>query len=202
MTKRRKNKGYSLVEMIIVLAIIAIVAGMSLISITLIHSARAKEAATTVDSEIATLITKSKNMQCDRAGCQYAARIYKDEESGTYYYQKGYFNPSVGSYGKYIFTGTDSAGEGKGTSLSPYVVIKFTGSQYLVGEDGTVSAVKKEYVDKDVFDEDMNSKQGLYIRFSKDGICEDGVGDIGFYKRNGNDIAHQIIRRNGSHQSK
>ena len=68
MTKHKNDHGYTLVEMIIVIAIIAVVAGMSLISITLIHSARAKEASVTVDSEIATLITKSKNMQSDVPG--------------------------------------------------------------------------------------------------------------------------------------
>ena len=200
MTKRRKNEGYSLVEMIIVLAIIAIVAGVSLLSISLIHSARAKEAAVTVDSEIATLITKSKNMQCDKPGYQYAARIYRNEDNGTYYYQKGYFDPNDGANGKYIFTNTDSAGEGKGTSLSAYVVVKFTGWQNTVAADGTVSSAREEYKEKDVYD--MNSKGGLYIRFAKDGTCEDGVGDIGFYKRNDNDVAHQTIRRNGSHQAK
>lgn len=200
MTKRRKNKGYSLVEMIIVLAIIAIVAGVSLLSITLIHSARAKEAAVTVDSEIATLITKSKNMQCDKPGCQYAARIYRDEDSGKYYYQKGYYDPNAGTNGKYIFTGTDSAGDGKGTSLSAYVVVKYTGVQNIVDADGTVSAVPHEFSEQDVFN--MNFKGGLYIRFAKDGTCEDGVGDIGFYKRNDSDVAHQTIRRNGSHQAK
>lgn len=200
MTKRRKNKGYSLVEMIIVLAIIAIVAGVSLLSISLIHSARAKEAAVTVDSEIATLITKSKNMQCDRPGCQYAARIYRNEDNGTYYFQKGYFDPNEGTNGKYIFTDTDSAGEGKGTSLSSYVVVKFTGSQDIVDADGTVSPVHNDYSEQDVYN--MNFKGGLYIRFAKDGTCEDGVGDIGFYKRNDSDVAHQTIRRNGSHQAK
>lgn len=200
MTKRRKNRGYSLVEMIIVLAIIAIVAGVSLLSISLIHSARAKEAAVTVDSEIATLITKSKNMQCDRPGCQYAARIYRNEDNGTYYYQKGYFDPNDGPYGKYIFTNTDSAGEGKGTSLSSYVVVKFTGWQDIVDADGSVSFVHHEFKEQDVYN--MNFKGGLYIRFAKDGTCEDGVGDIGFYKRNDSDVAHQTIRRNGSHQAK
>ena len=65
MTKHKSNQGYTLVEMIVVIAIIALVAGISVISITLIHSAKAKDAATTVDSEVATLITKSKNMGID-----------------------------------------------------------------------------------------------------------------------------------------
>ena len=64
MRKRLKddNAGYSLVEMIIVLAIVAVVSAMAIVSITMIHSAKAKEAAVTFDSEVSTLITKSKNL--------------------------------------------------------------------------------------------------------------------------------------------
>ena len=199
MTKKKRDKGYTLVEMIIVIAIIAIVAGLSLISITLIHSARAKEAAVTVDSEIATLITKSKNMQCDRPGCQYAARIYK-ADNDVYYFQRGYFDPNAGTNGTYIFTNTDTEGDGKGTSLSSYVVVKFTGTQEIVNADGTCGGVSTTHNEQDVAD--MNFHGGLYIRFARDGSCEAGVGDIGFYKRNGNDVAHNTIRTNGSHQTK
>ena len=199
MTKKKRDKGYTLVEMIIVIAIIAIVAGLSLVSITLIHAARAKEAAVTVDSEIATLITKSKNMQCDRVGCQYAARIYK-ADNDVYYFQRGYYDPNAGTNGTYIFTNTDPEGDGKGTSLSSYVVVKYTGKQVKVEADGVCGSSIETCSEKDVAD--MNANSGLYIRFARDGSCEAGVGDIGFYKRNGNDVAHNTIRTNGSHQTK
>ena len=200
MTTKRRDKGYTLVEMIIVIAIIAIVAGLSLISITLIHSARAKEAAVTVDSEIATLITKSKNMQCDRFGSQYAARIYK-ADNDVYYYQRGYYDPNLGENGSYVFTDTDSEGDGKGTTLTSYVVVKFSGKWEKVKADGTCTGTFESYQsEKDVAD--MNEGNGLYIRFARDGSCDAGVGDIGFYKRNGNDVAHNTIRTNGSHQTK
>ena len=200
MKMKRKDRGYTLVEMIIVLAIIAVVAGLSLVSITLIHSARAKEAAVTVDSEIATLITKSKNMQCDRPGCQYAARIYK-ADNNAYYYQRGYFDPDFGGNGGYVFTNTDSEGDGKGTTLTSYVVVKFSGKWEKVNADGSCTGELESYQsEKDVAD--MNEGNGLYIRFARDGSCEAGVGDIGFYKRKGNDVAHNTIRTNGSHQTK
>ena len=60
-----KNKGFSLVEMIIVLGIIAVMSTMALISINIIHSAKAKDAATVFDSEVATLKTKAKGMGVD-----------------------------------------------------------------------------------------------------------------------------------------
>ncbi len=198
MTKHKNDHGYTLVEMIIVIAIIAVVAGMSLISITLIHSARAKEASVTVDSEIATLITKSKNMQSDVPGMQYAARIYADDR-GVYYYQKGYYDPTTM---KYNFTNTDTEGDGKGKSLSSYVIIKYTGEETIV-QNGFVEdsyGIGAKVEDHEV--KDLNFHQGLFIRFNKDGTCAQGVGDIRFYKRNGNMVAHEYIRSNGSHQSK
>ncbi len=205
MTKQKRSQGYTLVEMIVVIAIIAVVAGLSLISITLIHSAKAKNASTTVDSEVSTLITKSKNMSSDRAGWQYAARIYADEK-GAYYFQKGYYNPKTKSYD---FKDTDTEGEGKGTSLSSYVVIKYTGSCPNVAFDnatmkGTedITLTVSDHEIKNLCTALGNPGGGLFIRFAKDGSCESGVGDIRFYKRNGNIVAHEYIRANGSHQSK
>ena len=209
MTKRRNDQGYTLVELIVVIAIIAVVAGMSLISITLIHSAKAKDAATTVDSQVATLITKSKNMSSDRDGWQYAARIYADEK-GAYYFQYGYYDPKNHVYD---FKDTDPEGEGKGTALSSYVVIKFTGSTENVHFDndtmkGTVDTVLAaglsvtDHEIKDLCTYTSHPGGGLFIRFAKDGICENGYGDIRFYKRNGNIVAHEYIRANGSHQSR
>ncbi len=43
-TISKKNEGYSLIEMIIVIAIIAIVAGMSMLSIFIVHSADMNQA--------------------------------------------------------------------------------------------------------------------------------------------------------------
>jgi len=196
--KGQKDQGYTLVEMIIVIAIIAVVAAMALISVTLIHSARAKEAAVTVDSEVATLKTKSKNMQSDKPGMQYAARIYADSD-GKYYFQKGYYDPVAK---KYDFTNTDPEGEGKGTSLSSYVVIKYTGAETIVqnGFKEDEFGITTEVTDHEL--KNLNFNQGLFIRFNKDGTCAEGYGDIRFYKRNGNMVAHEYIRRNGSHQSR
>lgn len=218
MTKRGKDQGYTLVEMIVVIAIIAVVAGMSLISITLIHSAKAKNASTTVDAEVATLITKSRNMQSDRAGWQYAARIYADER-GAYYFQKGYYDPVNKEYD---FVNTDTENDGKGTALSSYVVIKYTSEHYyFVSYDSSSKkwvedAVPENYAGSSISDLELKSLNtggvaavdgektggGLFIRFAKDGTCEAGTGDIRFYKRNGNIVAHEYIRANGSHQCK
>ena len=230
MTKRGKNQGYTLVEMIVVIAIIAVVAGLSFISVTLIHSAKAKNASTTVDSEVSTLITKSKNMLVSRPkseilGIEYknekgesdrwqvAARIYADER-GAYYFQRGYYNIDKQWYD---FENTDPEGDGKGIALSSYVVVKFSSDHYyFVSYDAAnkrwkEDAVGEGYTGLSVDDQDVKTlnsngagavKGGLFIRFSKNGTCEAGAGDIRFYKRNGNLVAHEYIRANGSHQCK
>ena len=206
MRKRNKDQGYTLIEMIIVIAIIAVVAGMALISVTLIHSARAKEASTTVDSQVATLITQSKNMQSDRAGWVYAARIYADDK-GAYYFQRGYYKAKDGDTpAQYDFNNTDKEGDGKGTSLSSYVVIRYNGQETIV-QDGfkedTFGIQGAQPSDEDGhLVKDLNFGQGLFLRFDKDGTCAEGVGDIRFYKRNGNIVAHEYIRANGSHQTR
>lgn len=58
----KNNSGMTLVEMIIVLAIIVIASTMSMVTVTIIHSARCKDAALTVDQEIGTLQTQCQNM--------------------------------------------------------------------------------------------------------------------------------------------
>ena len=210
MTKRKSNQGYTLVELIIVIAIIAVVAGLSVISVSLIHSAKAKNAATTVDEEIATLITKSKNMSSDVPGMQYAARIYADA-NGAYYYQRGYYDPKTMTYD----FSKETEGEGRGVSLSSRVVVKYTGTCENVHfkndtKKGTVGSSPSGVDTLTVTEHEIENLctytdhpgGGLFIRFAKDGTCDAGVGDIQFYKRNGNIVAHVYVRANGSHQSK
>ena len=55
MKKRRilkRNEGYTLVEMIIVIAIIAILSAAAMVTISIIHNAKAKEAASTLDDAL------------------------------------------------------------------------------------------------------------------------------------------------------
>ena len=200
MRKQKNNRGYSLVEMIICIAIIAVVATIALISISLIHSARAKEAAVTVDEEIATLITKSKNMKCDKEGegWQYAARIYYNTDDNKYYFQKGYYN-TVNH--KYTFTNTDPDGEGKGTSLSSYVDINFVGRRDVISNSSfDTSSTQDISSDNPLLVK--NVTWGVPIRFNKDGSCATGYGEFAFLKKNGNVVATDYIRKNGSHQTK
>lgn len=56
----RKNKGYTLVEMLIVLAIMAILSGLAVVSVGLIRKAKIQDAITTFDSQLTNLWMTTK----------------------------------------------------------------------------------------------------------------------------------------------
>ena len=67
MEKRRfmkENKGYSLIELIIVLAIIVVMTGVSMVTITIIHNARAREASTKFENALSELQQNAKGKMC------------------------------------------------------------------------------------------------------------------------------------------
>lgn len=188
-----KNKGFSLVEMIIVLGIIAVMSTMALISINIIHSAKAKDAATVFDSEVATLKTKAKGMGVDldkngkiddnEINLLYCIKIYK---SGDDYYLCNGYTTAANVYAD--FNSISTANGGKGRNLSSFVKIRYTGKLI----DGTpVSSY-----------DPANGTQAIYIVFNKRGECVYGAGEYEFKKSNGKTVARKYIRANGSHGSK
>ncbi len=194
-SRAKQDKGYSLVEMIIVLAIIAIVSGMSVLSITMIHSAKVKNASITFNSEVSTLITKSKNMKpvYTVAGSEqvfdgFAMKVYKKSDT-NYYCCIGYYKTSLtGARDYFMF-------EENEVSLSKYSEIKFTGKYYKA--DGSVENVNKMVIGS------SDNVDSMYIIFDKRGICLEGYGEYAFCKkRGGNQVARVVIRQNGSHFSR
>ena len=178
MKQKRSNKGYTLVELIIVIAIILIVSAMALVTVTMIQSAKAKDAAIRVDSEIAEIIASSRGMAYDKDDPSkfYALHLY--DIDGTYYIRRGYAVklPS----GKYRFTSNGkNLNDDKGYSLTNYVVIDWDADN------------KKE-----------DSLPGIVIVYSKSGQCLAGYGTYSFKKRNQTEVATNYIRQNGTHASK
>lgn len=194
MKKRRfikDNQGYSLVELVIVIAIIALLTVAAFATITIMHSAKAKEAATTFESELSELSNKARGQVCIVDGTiendyRFCISLYK--VSDRYYIRKGYYiggGADYNSASSYIFKDSDNAGGGKGVSLSPYVYVKYTdaaGVEHSIGSgDGALNSV--------------------YIVFNKNGTCVSGYGEFNFFKDNGNKISTVRLNKNGSHQS-
>lgn len=181
----KNNKGFSLVEMIICIAIIAILSGIALVTVSMIDSAKAKDAAVSFNSVVSETLAKSKGQMCVVNGvnqptykrCMY---LYLEDSSDRYYLKTGYYNPDgLTDADKYIFIDNENKNEGKGTNLSAKVTIKY---EDLDGNKTTVDS------------------DGVYIIFNKNGTCFDGAGLFEFYKRNGNLVDEVSIKTNGSHQ--
>ena len=81
----KKDNGYSLVELLIVIAIIIVLASGALISVTVIHSARAKDGAVTLGARMKELKTKSMNLSPnDGTHDTFALSIYNDANGVTH----------------------------------------------------------------------------------------------------------------------
>jgi prepilin-type N-terminal cleavage/methylation domain-containing protein len=184
------NKGYTLVELVIVIAIVAILAAMSAVSITLIHSAKAKEASVSFDNQVATLITKSKNTSTQQADKVYAMRVYND--GGILYIQEGLYDTSAN---KYEFDATD-----KGKAISSRVDVKYTGVVDVPDASGVPSGTLSTL--NAVSLKDAAFPYGICIRYDKTGRCLDGYGEYSFHKKNGNKVGTVWVRKNGSHESR
>lgn len=178
------NSGYTLTELIIVLAIIAVLTTAALATMTIMRTAKVKEAAATFDAEITDLIARTRNQDVyqdtNQNGVMDAGEElpgYKYEmgityEGGKYYINNWYLLPG----------GTHSEAATRRKSLSTYVRVQYSDF------DGA-------YMNAAVSD-------GHTIRFDKSGACVDGAGIYRFLKKDGSVIATVTINKNGSHQIK
>lgn len=199
------NKGYSLTELIITIGIIVVLTGLSFVTLSLLSSARAKEAAVDFDSEISDLAGRAKSKQVKilgkEAGYQnfcFCVKLYKDGDK--YYVKKGYYNPAVSNGTEqvvkegdtvstnvqYIFVEGENGKDEKGRGFSSKVVIKYD------APDVGITVVPEA----DITD------AGVYIVYNRSGRCIAGTGEYRFYKANGSNICNVTINKNGSHQSK
>lgn len=192
----KNNKGYSLVEMIIVIAIIAVLTSAALVTITLINSAKAKEAGVTLDSEISRLVAQSKSQmpifddgsgtKAEHKDYNFAIAIYKNTDK-KYYIASGYYNKQDNKFSTFDVSNNNG---GKGICLSSKVSVS-----YEPGNKNTSNSP----------DCDINGTtySAWVVSFDKAGRCICGVGTFELKKSSDNTVIDEIsIKANGSHQAK
>jgi ABC-type Na+ efflux pump permease subunit len=191
--------------MIIVIAIIAVMAGASMVTITLINSAKAKEAGVTLDSEISALIAKSKSQipridingdgsvseeeVKDSKDYNFAIAVYQNKNDSKYYIAHGYLNSSDDKF--YIYD-EENTNDNKGTCISSRVSIDYT------------AGAKNSGLGKTSDDLNYSSTDRLWvIAFSGSGKCISGVGTYELEKASDHQTIDVLyVNANGSHQSK
>lgn len=203
---KSKNKGYSFVEMVIVIAIIGIVSVMAVASISMIHSAKCKDAAVVFDSEMSELFAKAKSM--NNADGMYAIRIFKD--GNNFYIQKGRANIEGTSIKFKIDADNDN--DYKGRKVSSYARISYTpeDSSGLVypedwnsSLDDTWTATTTIKCVGDMGDFHNNDElSGVVIAVTKSGDVVSGSGAYCFFRKNGSQVARVYVRKNGSHEAR
>jgi len=201
----KQNKGYSLVEMIIVLAIIGVLATMSLISLTLLNNARAKDASNKLGSELNQIRKKSIEMTPTKSeitsiygGTYSSAKEYRYgmiiyEDNGKFVVSEVICEyDDVNKVYKYLGLSNPLTSDNTTVKLSSKVGLTFKGkySKFKDGTSVTCSDKTKPGV--------KTSDDVICIMFDKHGNCLSGYGDYYVSKKNANEIARVIVKQNGS----
>lgn len=192
----KNNSGYSLVELLIVMAIIAVLAATAMISYTMVHSARAKDAAIKVGSEVNALKTKCMNMKPEGTEYSYyALSLYTVDDTPHICLVR--FNKDTNTY-DYI--------DEEDINLSSSVKVDFDNGNFR-GSDTSVlwptgadsdSSIKYSNYIPGHKNGDSETTSPVYICFDKRGNCYSGYGEYNFSKNNGTIVAHVTINMNGS----
>ena len=177
--KRRKcnNKGYSFVELVVVIAIIVILAGMSAITLHAVDNAKYKKAATTLQSEINTLRTtvmaQNPNMALKLVYLADGTDVGggKTVEEG-YYLIRGY----IGSGGTFVNPQVDTVADAD-KALAGLDYYQYQGANYPV-------QVIKSTRGSVYYNGAELPAEGIIIRFNKnDGSVAESWGSFSIIKK-------------------
>ena len=190
----RNDKGYSLVELIIVIAIIVALAASALLSVTMIHSARAKDSAVKLGSEVNSLKTRCMNMTPDDPMYDYYALAVYTEDNKAHIQLVMHRKSAPGSGFAFQF---DPVPDEEPINLSGSVKVTFAGRLIRnYANDSTPELLSSEYTPGPL--DGTGAVTPVIIAFDKKGYCYSGSGEFYFYKINGNRVSRVEIRPNGS----
>lgn len=160
---RENNQGYTLIEMIICIAVIAILSGMAVLTISSIRTAKATAARESFDQEIAALQMRTKSQDRNTA-----IRIEKDDRNYNVYY---------GTY-------TSAGGFVADNPSDPDVVLERVEIRHTYTPEGIDDAIVTDMVFQfNKSDNYTTSGYGTYT-FYKPG-SDDSVGSVTINKNTG-----------------
>lgn len=146
---KKNNKGYTLVETIIVISMIAVLSSIAVLSLSIVKGARTKKAATSLNSQLASLRLNTMGKSADLC-----IKLYYDATSKEYIVQQG--SSSDGTLTNFVASGDP-------LSLGTQIKINYindAGVTYAVDEIGMIIQFNKS-------DGSVISGGGKYV------ICRD-----------------------------
>ena len=178
-----KNKGYTLVEMVIVIAIMAILASLSIFSVGIIKDAKRSAAINTFDNQLSNCLVKTKAV---------SDKNVTDKELCMYIYKR-----TVGTKSNYCIKVGYEVTDGvqditkKDASNLPIVVGASLSYATASADDTNWDAILPKEVTDIVYTDATSSTSiglGKIIKFNKsNGTVEDGAGTYTFYKNDTKD---------------
>ena len=183
----KKNEGYTLIEMIIVISIIVVLSAMAYVSLSILSSARARDKAIEFDTDIATLQTKARNMDAEFS---FNSKTYN--QFCIVFFTLGAGTDIYQAPGYYDIADDDCVVDiTQKKKLPRKISMEFQGTSPHAGVLSTTEPVG----------DDCNAI--AVIRFNKRGECMEGYGTYSFTQnKNGSTVAVTKIRQNGSHETK
>lgn len=130
--EKLNNKGYSMVEMIIVIAIVAILSALSFITVNIIYSAKVTAAGNSFNTQLSHLASLTKAQDASLA-----MQLYYDDSEKKYYIQYGTYD----SAGGFSATGSSEPKVGLSNSITIYYTAENTSTEVKV-DDGNPIVIK------------------------------------------------------------
>lgn len=203
MKQHKNNKGYSMVELIMVIAIIGILTAASLVTWRSVDSAKYKRSVSTFESEVSTL-RKATMSQDSRM----ALRLYYNTADETYYIERGYWGTaeSGGSYNAYhrpedagtagTYTLADASYYDYSGTTNPVKVMNRGWIEYWADTNGDGILEEQSIPEVDA-EANPNATGGVVIKFNKsDGSIAKNEGEYRFYRANGDLITTVHLVKN------
>lgn len=174
--KKNRNKGYSMVELVIVIFIIGVLTAASFVTLRSVDSAKYTQAVSTLESEMTTLRTSTMAQDS-----RMAMKLYLGAD-GSYYIERGYIESNLQSGGaSYSFrSGCPSdMMEGENPKIGYY---------NYSGVSNPVRILSRGSI---TYNNNPVTSTGVLIYYDKsDGSMILGGGEYRLYRRNGELIAN------------